>query len=417
MMTTTTGALPLPAGRTTHVRIGLPSTITLMYSPLRGELARRATTPMSSAGSFRLFGAPCATPRANSSSAWPAWMSPPAAIIFRCSMCSAAVIGCGDSARLRRPYRKTTTAAMTAAISAILIARIISVLRLSFFVGRRRRGASGSLVRAGAAEDVAHRVIPLVALVRHHLFLVVRGQRHRERPRLRPRRRIVDRHGPLHFVRRDAPEPLDNFQRLRIRLPVRAPLPEVGRLDDESVAFPVAARVAHVEADALRRMRAAVEQDHARLVDHLVLDRDGVLRLHDAVRVAVDRRHHRSRQAAGDAAIVQTAILGTVRRTATGCLPRRRASGKPGPALRRHRRDFPIRRIDHEPGDAALRMIEAVEPDPARAADLAGQLLRARTLLDAAADRGELLALHVFELAAGQRVGPLERRAHFVQVG
>src|SRR5207248_436482 len=163
-----------------------------------------------------------------SSSAWPAWMSPPAAIIFRCSICSAAVIGCADSAWLRRPYSKTTTAATTAVISAILIARIISVLRLSFFVGRRRRGASGSLVRA------------------------------------------------------------------------------------------------------LRGRRVAVGRDPARLVDHPVRGRGGVLRLHDAVRVAVDRRHHRSRQAARDAAIVQAAILGTVRRTAARCLPRRRASGKPG---------------------------------------------------------------------------------------
>ena len=57
MITTTTGALPLPAGCTTQVRIGLPSTMTLTYSPLRGELASRATTPSSSAGSFALSGA------------------------------------------------------------------------------------------------------------------------------------------------------------------------------------------------------------------------------------------------------------------------------------------------------------------------------------------------------------------------
>ena len=49
-------------------------------------------------------------------------------------------------------------------------------------------------------------------------------------------------------VRREA---LDEPQRRGVGVSVRAPVLEIGRLDDQRVAFPVAARVAHVQADAL----------------------------------------------------------------------------------------------------------------------------------------------------------------------
>jgi hypothetical protein len=68
-----------------------------------------------------------------------------------------------------------------------------------------------------------------------------------------------------------------------------AAIAEVRRVDDERVAFPVAARVAHVEVNVRARVRPAVERDHARLVDHLHRDRDVARCLDDLVRVAVDR--------------------------------------------------------------------------------------------------------------------------------
>ena len=51
-------------------------------------------------------------------------------------------------------------------------------------------------------------------------------------------------------------------------------------------------------------MRAAVERHDARLVDHLVDDRDVARRLHDLVAVVVDDRQDRAREAARDAAVV-----------------------------------------------------------------------------------------------------------------
>ena len=44
----------------------------------------------------------------------------------------------------------------------------------------------------------------------------------------------------------------------------------VGRVDDERVAFPVAAGIAEEAADRRRRVGTAVERDDPRLVDHLL---------------------------------------------------------------------------------------------------------------------------------------------------
>ena len=60
-----------------------------------------------------------------------------------------------------------------------------------------------------------------------------------------------------------------------------APVGEIGRLDDEGVAVPVTARVAHVETDVSSDVRPAVERNHARLVNELVADGDESRRLDD----------------------------------------------------------------------------------------------------------------------------------------
>jgi hypothetical protein len=100
-------------------------------------------------------------------------------------------------------------------------------------------------------------------------------------------------------------EPLDELHRRRAVAVCGARI-EVGRFDDERIAFPVAARLAHVRQ--LAGARRVVEADDPRLVHHLVANGDEAGRLRDVVGVAVNRRHHRSGKAAGDAAIVEAAI-------------------------------------------------------------------------------------------------------------
>src|ERR1700681_1865164 len=75
-----------------------------------------------------------------------------------------------------------------------------------------------------------------------------------------------------------------------------------------------------------------------------------------------------------------------------------------------------MRRIHHEQARAPLFMLEAVQPDPARAADLASQLLGPRALLDVSPYLGQLFALDVLEASAGKCIGPFERRANLVEV-
>ena len=89
---------------------------------------------------------------------------------------------------------------------------------------------------------------------------------------------------------------------------------QVGGLDDEGVAFPMAARIAQPLLDPAVDVRAAVHRNDARVVNHLHQDHDVAGRLKDLVVVIVEARHHRAGQAAGDAAFVGAAILGRIGR-------------------------------------------------------------------------------------------------------
>src|SRR5262245_56859431 len=100
-------------------------------------------------------------------------------------------------------------------------------------------------------------------------------------------------------------------------------------------------------------MRPAVERNDARLVDHLVGDRDGVWSLDDRVRAAIDRRHHRPGQAARDAAIVEAAIFRTISRATAASLACFLSRGRTLLCVWRCRRNTAVRRIDDEPGAAA----------------------------------------------------------------
>ncbi len=67
--------------------------------------------------------------------------------------------------------------------------------------------------------------------------------------------------------------------------------------------------------DAGRHVRPAVRVEETRVVDHLVADRHHAGRLDDPVAVAVDDSHHRSDDAARDAAVVEREVLGRIERS------------------------------------------------------------------------------------------------------
>src|SRR5215475_6976857 len=151
----------------------------------------------------------------------------------------------------------------------------------------------GALLGARRAQDVTQAVVALVTFVKLDRLRVIQRERHRERPRLRPGLGIVERHRPAQLVRSDLCESLGNLEGVGVGVAVDAPLGEVGRFDDEGIALPVAAGVAHVEVNVPARVRAwiLVDRDEARLVNHLVLNGDIPRPLHDARGVPVDRRH------------------------------------------------------------------------------------------------------------------------------
>ena len=60
---------------------------------------------------------------------------------------------------------------------------------------------------------------------------------------------------------------------------------EVGRVDHQCVAFPAAARIAHVELDAFVVVRPAIGENHAIGVHVLIDDRDAVVVLEDLERL------------------------------------------------------------------------------------------------------------------------------------
>ena len=102
------------------------------------------------------------------------------------------------------------------------------------------------------------------------------------------------------------------------RSAIRRLVGEVRRLDDERVAFPVAA--AHrrrTDGSSTAMCGRVVERNHARVVDHLVGDRHEARALMDVIRVAVDGRHHRAGDAARDAAVVEAAVFPRVGRAAS----------------------------------------------------------------------------------------------------
>ena len=167
------------------------------------------------------------------------------------------------------------------------------------------------------------------------------------------------------------------------------PVVEPLGLDDQRVALPAAAAVAQPLAHAVGHMRAVVERNDARLVDHLQQQHHVVRRLEDLVVRVVDVRNHGDGQRAGDAALPRVAIEPRIGLAAS--LARVLAVDQPPLRRRQQRRDATVGRVDDQ--RLAVGLGDLLDPPgagPARRLD----------------DRrlGQLAAL---DLRAG---APLERR-------
>ena len=212
----------------------------------------------------------------------------------------------------------------------------------------------------------------------------------------------------LQLVRRLAREPLDDLhvgavaQAVAVQADARL-IGEVRRLDDQRVAFPVAARVAHVLADLRADVRPSIERNDAGVVHHLVADRHFVRRLHDPVAVAVDDREDRSDDAARDAAVV----VGEVRRALERPVAEGAAVAR-GPTRfgeRRQRRQLAVA-IDDQRG-----LIERLLEPRVVVAERAAAVVRPLTGGLVALQLVGELGLRQFD-AAGKLIGPRERNAN-----
>ena len=120
-------------------------------------------------------------------------------------------------------------------------------------------------------QDIRQAVVSFVTFALHDRLFVVHGQRHRERPGARPRRRIVDGDRPDNLIRRDARELLDELQRPSIGVAIDTAILEIRGLHDERLAVPMATGIAHIQVNAFADVRTVFQRNHARLVNHLVL--------------------------------------------------------------------------------------------------------------------------------------------------
>src|SRR4029450_13481361 len=129
---------------------------------------------------------------------------------------------------------------------------------------------------AFAAQDRGEHVVAFVALVRQQLEARGCNPRDRQLPRSRVGLGIVDGHFVLKNVLLGPGEALDQFhvgamtQTVAVGPDARL-VREVRGFDDESVPFPMAARVAEILANFLADVRPAVKRYHARVVHHLDL--------------------------------------------------------------------------------------------------------------------------------------------------
>src|SRR4029078_1035597 len=149
---------------------------------------------------------------------------------------------------------------------------------------------------------------------------------------------------------------------------------------------------------------------------HLVGDRDRARALRDLIRIAVDRRHHRARNAARYAAVIKTPVGVRVRRPSTFArvLQRCRTLLR----LLGQRRHAAVGRIRDEPC-AAVRCEVILEPvhRARRSRKLAERWVALdRLLLALLRDLRELFGREAVEGGGRELRGPLERDAALVTI-
>src|SRR5215211_5353123 len=117
--------------------------------------------------------------------------------------------------------------------------------------------------------------------------------RHFRAPRHGPGRRILDSECVADHRVADAREPLDHVE-VGAGAAKFALLAEVRGLDDQGVAFPVAAGIALPEADRIRKTGSAIERDDSKAAAEFGVNEDRVRCLHELEIAVVDRaRQHR----------------------------------------------------------------------------------------------------------------------------
>ncbi len=155
---------------------------------------------------------------------------------------------------------------------------------------------------AGIFENV----VGAVALPRE-VQLEGRGQHHR----------VLDQRFVTDRIRAGRGQPLDDSFLIAVGYGARVRADcaelhaghEIGGLDDERIAFPMAARHARPVPQRLGRGAAPVERNDARLVDHLHADHDIAGRLEDLDAGIIIARQHAAGQAARDAAVEGVEII------------------------------------------------------------------------------------------------------------
>src|SRR5262249_53028212 len=170
------------------------------------------------------------------------------------------------------------------------------------------------LVRACAAENSDHTQIALVTGILVH----GRGaphHRHRDRPGPRVHgwrihgELIIDRVGARTREALDQSEITTHAKVEIIRRSSKDLVVDVGRFDDECLAFPVAARIAEPLFDDPVQMWPAINWNETRVVNHLGHDRHELRCLEDLIGIVVAGRYHRARHPARDAAIGRGTIF------------------------------------------------------------------------------------------------------------
>src|SRR5437867_6490013 len=164
------------------------------------------------------------------------------------------------------------------------------------------------LLRPRPRQSARHGVVPFMARVLKDGCSTSR-YRDLDGPGLLKRGRVINRVLIQKRFGIHSFESLDDAQFLA-RPSKRRFSSEVRRLDDEGVALPVPARIASPLAHAWCDVRAAIERNHARVVNHFDHDRDVAGGLADPDTVVICSRHHwRTGGCPDDAAFLQGPVL------------------------------------------------------------------------------------------------------------